>query len=138
MRLLVLGGTKFLGRAAVETALARGHEVTLFNRGETNPELFPDAEPENFMKETGFRTQVRSLRDVVVGEAMTRSLWILFGAVLLVLFIAAANLSSLFLVRADARRRETAVRAALAHDSPLARRQGSVWQRNCRTGLNRT
>ena len=44
MRLLVLGGTKFLGRAAVETALSRGHEVTLFNRGETNPELFPEAE----------------------------------------------------------------------------------------------
>lgn len=44
MKLLVLGGTKFLGRAAVEAAIARGHEVTLFNRGETNPELFPEAE----------------------------------------------------------------------------------------------
>jgi 2'-hydroxyisoflavone reductase len=44
MRLLVLGGTKFLGRALVEAALARGHEVTLFNRGQTNPELFPDLE----------------------------------------------------------------------------------------------
>jgi 2'-hydroxyisoflavone reductase len=44
VRLLVLGGTKFLGRAAVEGALARGHEVTLFNRGETNPGLFPEAE----------------------------------------------------------------------------------------------
>lgn len=44
MKLLVLGGTKFLGRAAVEAALARGHEVTLFNRGETNPELFPETE----------------------------------------------------------------------------------------------
>jgi 2'-hydroxyisoflavone reductase len=44
VRLLVLGGTKFLGRATVEAALERGHEVTLFNRGETNPELFPEAE----------------------------------------------------------------------------------------------
>jgi 2'-hydroxyisoflavone reductase len=44
VRLLVLGGTKFVGRAAVEAALERGHEVTLFNRGETNPELFPEAE----------------------------------------------------------------------------------------------
>ena len=44
MKLLVLGGTKFLGRAAVEAALARGHDVTLFNRGETSPELFPEAE----------------------------------------------------------------------------------------------
>ena len=44
MKLLVLGGTKFLGRAAVEAALARGDEVTLFNRGETNPELYPEVE----------------------------------------------------------------------------------------------
>ena len=40
----MLGGTKFLGRATVEAALARGHEVTLFNRGRTNPDLFPEAE----------------------------------------------------------------------------------------------
>jgi 2'-hydroxyisoflavone reductase len=44
VKLLVLGGTKFLGRAAVEAALSRGHEVTVFNRGQTNPELFPEAE----------------------------------------------------------------------------------------------
>jgi 2'-hydroxyisoflavone reductase len=44
VRLLVLGGTKFLGRATAEAALERGHEVTLFNRGQTNPELFPEAE----------------------------------------------------------------------------------------------
>jgi len=44
MKLLVLGGTKFLGRATVEAALARGHEVTLFNRGQTNADLFPEAE----------------------------------------------------------------------------------------------
>jgi 2'-hydroxyisoflavone reductase len=44
VRVLILGGTKFLGRAVVEEALARRHEVTLFNRGETNPELYPQAE----------------------------------------------------------------------------------------------
>ncbi len=43
-KLLVLGGTKFLGRHAVDAALAAGHEVTIFTRGETNPELFPDVE----------------------------------------------------------------------------------------------
>jgi 2'-hydroxyisoflavone reductase len=42
--LLILGGTKFLGRATVDAALERGDEVTLFNRGETNPELYPSAE----------------------------------------------------------------------------------------------
>jgi 2'-hydroxyisoflavone reductase len=44
VKLLVLGGTQFLGRAVVEAALARGHQVTLFNRGVTNPGLFPEAE----------------------------------------------------------------------------------------------
>jgi 2'-hydroxyisoflavone reductase len=44
VKLLILGGTRFLGRAAAETALARGHELTLFTRGETNPELFAEAE----------------------------------------------------------------------------------------------
>lgn len=44
MKALVLGGTKFLGRAFVEAALARGHELTLFNRGETNADLFPEVE----------------------------------------------------------------------------------------------
>lgn len=80
------------------------------------PELYPNAEPPQFVQHTGFYTQVRPLRDVVVGEVMRRALWILFGSVLVVLCIAAANLSSLFLVRVDARRRETAVRAALGAD----------------------
>jgi 2'-hydroxyisoflavone reductase len=44
VKILVLGGTKFLGRATVEAALERGHELTLFNRGQTNPELFAEAE----------------------------------------------------------------------------------------------
>src|SRR5436305_4209137 len=44
MRMLVLGGTQFLGRHATEIALERGHDVTLFNRGQTRPELFPDVE----------------------------------------------------------------------------------------------
>jgi len=44
MRILIIGGTRFLGRQLVESALARGHEVTLFNRGKTNPDLFPQLE----------------------------------------------------------------------------------------------
>jgi 2'-hydroxyisoflavone reductase len=43
-RILILGGTSFLGPAQVEYLLARGHEVTLFNRGRTNPDLFPGVE----------------------------------------------------------------------------------------------
>ncbi|HVA30085.1 MAG TPA: NAD-dependent epimerase/dehydratase family protein [Gaiellaceae bacterium] len=44
MRVLVLGGTKFLGRHVAAAALAAGHEVTTFTRGRTNPGLFPEAE----------------------------------------------------------------------------------------------
>ncbi len=43
MRVLVAGGTRFIGRHLVEFLLDEGHEVTLFNRGQTNPDLFPEA-----------------------------------------------------------------------------------------------
>ena len=44
MKLLVLGGTVFLGRHLADAALRRGHHVTLFTRGRHNPDLFPGAE----------------------------------------------------------------------------------------------
>lgn len=42
LKILVLGGTDFLGPAVVKAALRSGHQVTLFNRGITNPDLFPE------------------------------------------------------------------------------------------------
>lgn len=42
LRIIVLGGTAFLGPAFVEAARVRGHDVTLFNRGKTNQHLYPD------------------------------------------------------------------------------------------------
>jgi 2'-hydroxyisoflavone reductase len=44
MKLLILGGTKFLGRHAVDAALDGGHDVTIFTRGTTNPDLYPEVE----------------------------------------------------------------------------------------------
>jgi 2'-hydroxyisoflavone reductase len=44
MRVLILGGTRFLGRHTAAAALAQGHDVTLFNRGRLNPDLFPEVE----------------------------------------------------------------------------------------------
>jgi 2'-hydroxyisoflavone reductase len=44
MKLLILGGTRFVGRHITEAALERGHQVTLFNRGQSNPDLFPGVE----------------------------------------------------------------------------------------------
>lgn len=54
-KVLVLGGTSFLGPAVVEAAVVAGHTVTLFNRGVTNPGLFPHLE-----KLRGFRSPERT------------------------------------------------------------------------------
>lgn len=52
-RLLVLGGTRFLGPPIVRAALAAGWEVTLFNRGRSNPGLFADLEQIQGDRDTG-------------------------------------------------------------------------------------
>lgn len=44
MNFLLVGGPRFLGRHLIDAALGRGHEITLFNRGKTNPELYPGLE----------------------------------------------------------------------------------------------
>lgn len=44
LNILILGGTGFIGPHMVERVLERGHSVTLFNRGKSNPHLFPDLE----------------------------------------------------------------------------------------------
>ena len=44
LKILILGGTNFLGPRLVEELKSRGHEVTLFTRGISNPSLFPDVE----------------------------------------------------------------------------------------------
>lgn len=44
LRLLILGGTRFIGLHMAELALARGHTLTFFNRGRTNTDRFPDIE----------------------------------------------------------------------------------------------
>ena len=58
-KILVLGGTKFLGPALVNVAIAEGHTVTLFNRGITNPQLFPNLE-----KLRGFRSNDENDQDL--------------------------------------------------------------------------
>jgi len=66
MKLLVLGGTKFLGRHVVEAALARGDEVTIFNRGLHNAELFPEVEKLRGDRDGGLEVLRGRLWDAVV------------------------------------------------------------------------
>lgn len=44
MNILIIGGTRFVGYYLTQVALQRGHTVTLFNRGQSNPDAFPDVE----------------------------------------------------------------------------------------------
>ncbi len=80
LRILILGGTGFIGPHQVEYALGRGHTVTLFNRGRTNPELFPEVE-----RLVGDRNDnLEALRgrewDVVIDNPATNPDWVRLSA----------------------------------------------------------
>ena len=76
------------------------------------PGRYPVAYTPDFMQDSGFSPDVQQLQAAVVGSS-AKTLWILFGAVAVVLLIACANVANLFLVRAETRRNEIAIRSAL-------------------------
>jgi 2'-hydroxyisoflavone reductase len=83
MRILILGGTGFIGPFQVRYALERGHKVTLFNRGRTNADLFPEVETL-----IGDRNgQLDALRgrtwDVVIDNSRSNPDWVRMSAELL-------------------------------------------------------
>ena len=76
LTILILGGTGFIGPYQVQYALGRGHSVTLFNRGRTNPGLFPTVE-----KLVGDRSSdLKSLEgrewDLVIDNSATDPAWV--------------------------------------------------------------
>ena len=83
LRILILGGTGFIGPHQVRYALARGHRLTLFNRGRTHPGLFPNVE----LLEGDRNGKLDALKgrdwDVVIDNPATLPRWVRDAAQLL-------------------------------------------------------
>ncbi|MDP6992766.1 MAG: NAD-dependent epimerase/dehydratase family protein [Woeseiaceae bacterium] len=69
LRILILGGTGFIGPHMVREALRRGHEVELFNRGRTNSELFPDLKLHKGDRNNGLQALEGGKWDVVIDNS---------------------------------------------------------------------
>ncbi len=69
MSILILGGTGFIGPHMVREALRRGHEVSLFNRGRTNRDLFPDLKLYKGDRNNGLQSLEGGNWDVVVDNS---------------------------------------------------------------------
>lgn len=72
---------------------------------------------DGFLAQAGWRVSIIRYQDFVVGEDVSRPLWIVLGTVGFVFLIACANVANLFLVRAESRQKELAVRAAMGAGS---------------------
>lgn len=84
LKLLILGGTLFVGRHLVEAALERGDEVTLFNRGHTGPGLFRNVEQLRGDRDAGDLAALRGRRwDAVVDTSARVPRWVRDSAGLL-------------------------------------------------------
>ena len=83
-KILILGGTSFIGPRQVEYALARGHTITLFNRGQTNTHLFPTVEKLRGDRATGDLASLKGRTwDAVIDNSATNPQWVKDSAQLL-------------------------------------------------------
>jgi 2'-hydroxyisoflavone reductase len=83
LRILILGGTGFIGPHQVEYALRRGHQLTLFNRGRTNPELFPQVEQLRGDRNNDLESLEGRRWDAVVDNSASLPRWVRQSAELL-------------------------------------------------------
>jgi len=83
LRILVLGGTGFIGPYQVQYALDRGHAITLFNRGRTNPHLFPGVEKLVGDRASDLSALERRRWDAVIDNSATDPTWVARSAELL-------------------------------------------------------
>src|SRR3954454_18553849 len=83
LRILILGGTSFIGPYQVQYALDRGHTVTLFNRGQTNPQLFPNVEKLHGDRNGDLKSLEGRSWDVVIDNSATDPKWVTLSASML-------------------------------------------------------
>ena len=83
MRILILGGTGFIGPHEVRYARRRGHTLTLFNRGKTNPQLFPDVEKLRGDRDNDLKSLEGREWDVVIDNSASIPRWVRQSAGLL-------------------------------------------------------
>jgi 2'-hydroxyisoflavone reductase len=78
LNILILGGTGFTGPEQVEYAIARGHRVTLFNRGKTRPGLFRGKVAEELIGDLNSDTSALKDKqfDVVIDNPTTLPFWV--------------------------------------------------------------
>jgi 2'-hydroxyisoflavone reductase len=84
LKILVLGGTSFIGPHQVRYAMERGHTVTLFNRGKTNTQLFPELEKLHGDRATGDLESLKGRTwDAVIDNSASNPDWVRDSAQLL-------------------------------------------------------
>src|SRR6185312_17553901 len=78
LNILILGGTGFTGPEQVEYAIARGHRVTLFNRGKTRPGVFKGKVAEELIGDLNSDTSALQGKkfDVVIDNPTTFPAWV--------------------------------------------------------------
>ena len=104
-------GTASVGRLPAALTVEEA-EAQLHARIEDLDAAFPDQPSAPLLEQAGFSAHVVDMREYMVGD-IRRTLWVLMGSVAFILLIACANVANIYLVRAEGREREMAIRSAL-------------------------
>ncbi len=103
----LIGAARLAEGATIEAAQAEMQDLLM-----RFAEEYPDQLGPEIMEQAGLAADVKPLKEVFVQD-MRQALWVLLGTVGFVLLIACANVANLFLVRAESRQREQALRTAM-------------------------